>query len=168
MDYVVEWYDTGPVTYHVVRTGKATVSMPMLADGTNAYGWGLILDQWNEMDIMNAMGAVSFAVGADFDLGVIVSPIVTIYGDPVIVKDYAGASALSDAAFNTKYGVTPSVVLVSRDTTGEMAAAVTADTQVFWTDDDSTSATYKQYFGFITYSNTRPVTGHIRFINKRF
>lgn len=168
MDYVVEWYDAGPVTYHVVRTGKATVSMPMLADGTNVYGHALILDQWNEMDIMNATGAISFAVGADFDLGVIVSPIVTIYGDPVITNEYAGTSALSDAAFNTKYGVTPSVALVSRNTTVEMDAAVTADTQVFWADDDSTSATYKQYFGFITYSNTRPVSGHIRFINKRF
>ena len=167
MDYVIEWYDGTP-TYHVVRTGKATVSMPMLADGTNVYGHALILDQWNEMDIMNTTGAISFAVGADFDLGVVVSPIVTIYGDPVITNDYAGTSALSDAAFNTKYGVTPSVVLLSRDTTAEMDAAVTADTQVFWADGDSTSATYKQYFGFITYSNTRPVSGHIRFINKRF
>jgi hypothetical protein len=167
MDYVIEWSDATP-TYHVVRTGKATISMPMLADGTNVYGHALILDQWNEMDIMNTTGAISFAVGADFDLGVVVSPIVTIYGDPVITNEYAGTSALSDAAFNTKYGVTPSVALVSRNTTVEMDAAVTADTQVFWADDDSTSATYKQYFGFITYSNTRPVSGHIRFINKRF
>ena len=167
MDYVVEWFDATP-TYHVIRTGTATISMPLLANGTNGFGHGLILDQWNEMDIMNVSGAISFAVGADFELGVLVSSMVTKYGDPVIVNDYAGTSALADAAFNTKYGVTPSVPLASRDTLGELDAAVTADTQVFWADDISTSPTYKQYFGFILYKNTRPVSGHIKFVNKRF
>jgi len=259
MDYVIEWYD-GPVTYHVVRTGKATISMPMIAAGTNVYGYGLILDQWNEMNIMNPTGAINFAVGAEFDLGVIVSSMVTKYGDPVIVKDYRGASvqitnatqanpvvissanhgfrngdkvtisnvegmtelngntytvaglsdygiypelygtentfelsgidgtaftawstpvadtptahggALIDTAFNTKYGVTVSVSQASREISAD-ATFVTnfaSETQVFWADNDLTSSSYGKYFGFITYSNTRPVSAHIRFINKRF
>jgi hypothetical protein len=148
MDYVIEWYDD-PVTYHVVRTGKATISMPMLADGTNAYGHGLILDQWNEMDIKNATGAVSFAVAADFDLGVIVAKHVTLYGDPIIEDEI---TALSSAAFQAKYGTT----------------GVVLNTDYFLADNDSTSPSYGKYFGFITYSNTRPVSAHIRFINKRF
>lgn len=148
IDYVIEWYDATP-TYHVIRTGSATISMPELADSSNVYGHGLVLDQWNEMDIKNATGALSFAVGADFDLGVIVAKRVTLYGDPVIENDFA---TLSSGDFQTKYGT----------------AGNTMGTHVFWADNDSTSATYQKNFGFITYSNTRPVAGHIRFINKRF
>ena len=148
MDYVIEWYDAGPLTYHVVRTGKASISMPMLADGTNLYGHGLILDQWNEMDIKSASGAVSFAVGAEFDLGVIVAKHVTSYGDPVIENDLS----LSSGDFQTKYGTAGKVL----------------NTDYFLADNDTTSSTYGKYFGFLTYSNTRPVDAHIRFINKRF
>ena len=148
MDYVIEWYDD-PVSYHVVRTGKVIISMPMLADGTNAYGHGLILDQWNEMDIKNSTGAVSLAVGADFDLGVIVAKHVTLYGDPIVEDDI---TALSSAAFQAKYGTT----------------GVVLNTDYFLADNESTSSSYGKYFGFITYSNTRPVSAHIRFINKRF
>jgi hypothetical protein len=149
MDYVIEWYDDDPVTYHIVRTGKATISMPMLADGTNAYGHGLILDQWNEMDIKHVDGVVSLAATADFDFGVIVAKHVTLYGDPVIEDEI---TALSSADFQARYGTT----------------GVVLNTDYFLVDNDLTSPSYGKYFGFITYSNTRPVSAHIRFINKRF
>lgn len=147
LDYSIEWYDGTP-TYHVVRTGNANISMPVLATATNIYGHGLILDQWNEMDIMNVTGALSFAVGAEFDLGVIVAKHVTIYGDPIVENDLS----LSSGDFQTKYGTSGKVL----------------DTDYFLADSESTSPTYGKYFGFITYSNTRPVDAHIRFINKRF
>ena len=51
MDYVVEWFDATP-TYHVIITGTATISMPLLANCTNGFGHGLILDQWNEIKVL--------------------------------------------------------------------------------------------------------------------
>jgi hypothetical protein len=169
IDYSVKFTDSaGSPTYYVTRIGRASVGFP-LVNGANVKGHGAILDQWNEMDALSATGAVAaFSVTQTFEFATIVSSIVTIKGDPVIVSEYAGTSALSDAAFNTKYGVTPSVALVSRDTTAEMAAAVTADTQVFWVDNDSTSSTYQKYFGFLLYKNLRGVDGTIEFIQRRF
>ena len=135
----------------MLRRMIVNVYMPLLDDGTNVYGHGLILDQWNEMDIKDSTGdpLTHLTVGADFDLGVIVAKHVTLYGDPIIEDDI---TTLSGAAFNLKYGTT----------------GVVLNTDYFLADNDSTSPSYGKYFGFITYSNTRPVSAHIRFINKRF
>ena len=169
IDYSVKFTDSASSpTYYVTRIGRASVGFP-LVNGANVKGHGAVLDQWNEMDALSATGAqAAFTATQTFEFATIVSSMVTIKGDPVIVSEYAGTSALSDAAFNTKYGVTPSVVLASRNSTAEMDSAVAADTQVFWVDNDSTSSTYKQYFGFLLYKNLRGVDGTIEFIQRRF
>ena len=154
VDYSVKFTDSaGSPTYHVVRTGRASISFPLLADGTNVKGHGTILDQWNEVDIMSATGAVAaFSATQTFELAVSVAKRVTTKGDPVLEQDYADSVAntggTGTAAYTTKYG----------EVHGNAS----------YVDNDSTSSTYQKYFGFLLYQNKRGVNGTIEFIQRRF
>ena len=148
LDYTLTFADATP-TYHVVRVGHASIGFPKVND-VNTFGHGLILDQWNEVDIMDSAGAITvFSVAQPFEFGIVVARRVTVFGDPVIEDDW---NNLTNANFMTKYGTTSNVM----------------DSQVFWIDNDSSSPTYEKYFGFLMYKNSRPVDANIEFIQKRF
>ena len=153
IDYSIKFTDSvGSPTYHVVRTGRASVSFPLLADGTNVKGHGAILDQWNEIDIISATGAVTFSATQTFEFAVAVAKRVTTKGDPVLEQNYADSVAntggTGTAAYTTKYGE--------------------AHGSASYVDNDSTSSTYQNYFGFLLYQNKRGVAGTIEFIQRRF
>ena len=141
-------FDNDP-TYYVMRVGQASASMPT-SSGANPspHGHGLILDTWNELDILDSTGAIPFSAADVFELGIVVTRKITIHGDPVIENDHA---TLSNADFQTKYGTTDNVI----------------DSQVFYVDRDTLSPTYQQYFGFLLYKNTR-VSATIKSIQERF
>jgi hypothetical protein len=150
VDYTVTFTDNA--TYHVVRNGRFSASFPLLADGSNIYGHATVLDQWNEVDIMSASGAVSaFGATQIFEVAVVVAKRVTTSGDPVIEREYDNAVnnvGTSVADYLAKYGE--------------------AHTSAVLIDNDSTSPTYGNYFGFLLYQNERGVDGTIEFIQRRF
>ena len=149
IDYSIKFTDSvGSPTYHVVRTGRASVSFPLLADGTNVKGHGAILDQWNEIDIISATGAVPFSAIQTFAFAVAVAKRVTSKGDPVLEQNYADSVAntggTGTAAYTTKYGE--------------------AHGSASYVDVDNPT----KYFGFLLYQNKRGVDGTIEFIQRRF
>ena len=147
-------FDNSP-TYYVLRVGQVSASMPIMPTATpNPHGHGLILDTWNELDILNSAGTIPTAFGATtvFELGIVVSRRVTLYGDPVIEDEWLTLPATGTGSFASKYGTTSNIM----------------NTDVFYVDSEPTSPTYQKYFGFLLYKNTRPVDATIKFIQERF
>ena len=135
--------------YYMARVGNVSIGF-LLVNSANLYGHGAILDTWNEVDVLDSTGATTALLATqEFVLGVVVARLVTVKGDPVIENDHV---TLSNASFQAKYGTTDNIL----------------NSQVFYVDNDTTSPTYQNYFGFLMYKNTRPVDGIIEFIQKRF